>query len=58
MLDSKGFGAACVGVLIAAICYVAGMNDWRLIALPLAVALAYYFFFVRDGQETRTLIAH
>jgi hypothetical protein len=51
MLDSKAFGAACVGVLIAAICYVAGMNDWRLIALPLAVALAYYFFFVRDEGQ-------
>jgi hypothetical protein len=27
------------------------MNDWRLIALPLAVALAYYFFFVRDEGQ-------
>jgi hypothetical protein len=48
MLDSKAFGAACVGVVSAAICRVAGMSDWRLIALPLLVAFAYYFFFAQD----------
>jgi len=45
MLDTKLFGAACIGVVTVAICYVAGMNDWRLIALPLLVVLAYHLVF-------------
>jgi hypothetical protein len=43
--DEKHFGAACTGTVTVAICYVAGMNDWRPIALPLLVVLAYYLTF-------------
>ena len=45
LIDGKHFGAACTGMATVAICYVAGMNDWRLIALPLLVVLAYYLSF-------------
>jgi hypothetical protein len=44
-IDEKHFGAACTGTVTVAICYVAGMNDWRLIALLLLVVLAYYLTF-------------
>jgi hypothetical protein len=44
-IDGKHFGAACTGTVTVAICYVAGMDDWRLIALPLLVVLAYYLSF-------------
>jgi hypothetical protein len=45
MLDTKLFGAACAGVIILAVCYIAGMTGWRLIALPLLVVFAYYLIF-------------
>ena len=45
MFDTRLFGAACTGGVTAAICYVAGMTGWRLIALPLLVVLAYHLVF-------------
>jgi hypothetical protein len=45
MLDTKLFGAACTGMVTVAICYVAGMTGWLLIALPLLVVFAYHLVF-------------
>jgi hypothetical protein len=50
MLDSKLFGAAFTGVVTVAICYIAGMTGWGLIAPPLLVMLAHYLFF-RNGPK-------
>jgi hypothetical protein len=44
-VDTKPFGAVLTGLAAAATCYVAGSNDWRLIAWPSVVMSAYYLFF-------------
>jgi len=44
-VDTKLFGAAFTGVGTLATSYVAGASDWRLIALPLLIMIAYYLVF-------------
>ena len=40
--DNQHLGATCLAAITAAICHLAGMNDWRLIALPLLGVFTYY----------------
>lgn len=44
-INGKNLGAACIGIITAAVCYLAGIVDWHLIALPVLVLLAYYLIF-------------
>ena len=41
-LDNQHVGATCLAAITAAICHLADMNDWRLIALPLLGVFTYY----------------
>ena len=43
--DTRPSGAVFTGLAAAATGYVAGFNDWQLIAWPLAVVCAYCLFF-------------
>ena len=52
-IDTKPFGAACIGAATMTTCYVAGMNDWHLIAPPLLVMSAYYLFFPKTLEMER-----
>ena len=42
VFDNQHVGATCLAAITAAICHLDGMNDWRLIALPLLGVLTYY----------------
>jgi hypothetical protein len=44
-LETKPFVAACVGAAVLALCDLAGIDDWRLVALPVAVAIGFYLMF-------------
>jgi hypothetical protein len=42
LLDTKSFGAACVGAITLGTGYVAGIGDSALLVVPLAVMIAYW----------------
>jgi hypothetical protein len=44
-LETKPFVAACIGAAVLALCYLAGIDDWRRVALPVAVAIGFYLMF-------------
>jgi hypothetical protein len=49
-IDTRPFGAACIGLATMATGYVADASNWFLIALPPLLMFTYYLFF-SDGQE-------
>jgi hypothetical protein len=48
-IDGKHCGGACLAAVAMATCYVADMNDWRFIALPLLAVLVYCVILRRPG---------
>jgi hypothetical protein len=44
-IDSKPFGAGCVGALTLALTYIGGFTAWALLGVPLLVMVAYYLAF-------------
>jgi purine-cytosine permease-like protein len=48
--ETKPFGAACVGLAVLGISYIAGADRWLLVVLPLLVMLIYYVV-IRDGRH-------
>jgi hypothetical protein len=52
--ETKTFGVSCVGLGALGTSYLAGMDDWRLIALPLLGMFAYFFFF-REARDKEGL---
>ena len=42
LLDTKSFGAPCIGAITLGTGYVAGISDSALLVVPLAVMSAYW----------------
>ena len=47
--ETKPFAAACVGAAVLALCYLAGIDDWRLVVLPVPLTIGFYFMFRNDA---------
>jgi hypothetical protein len=43
--DTKHFSAACLGLVALGTFHIADMSDWRIIVLPVALMIGYYFMF-------------
>jgi hypothetical protein len=48
--ETKAFGAATVGAVALGIGYLAGLTDWALIFMPVAVMAAYWLIIDRDPR--------
>jgi hypothetical protein len=53
-IDSKPFGAGCVGALTLALTYIAGFSAWALLGVPLLVTVAYYLAFQPPSPDKAT----
>jgi len=42
LLDTKSFGAACIGAITLGTGYLAGLNDSALLVVPVSVMIAYW----------------
>jgi hypothetical protein len=53
-IDSKPFGAGCVGALTLALTYMAGFTAWALLGVPLLVTVTYYLAFQPPSPDKAT----